>query len=390
MSVKKVNSRRVPIYRDAGFYLKDIPTMKKAFTDELTHPSDPDLYIYSRYRNPTVVDAEQCMAKIEGAAWSLLCQSGMAAIDIALSIFQNQNKPNKWAFFTEIYGGTNSYIDRVLVNRRGIEAIRFAPDGDMYDLDKFSTFMEDNRPSLVFVEAMSNPMLIVANVKKVISIAKKYGASVIVDNTFATPYLLKPLDLDADIVIHSGTKYLAGHGNLSVGVISGNSKDLCEQAIEYRKLVGHMISPDEAYRFNDMLKSFDLRVKQHFRNAQLIAEFLSKHPKVEKVLYPSLENHPTHQIAEKLFDGKGYGGIVTFDLAGENFVEKQKRCEHFTNVISDEIPLIPTLGDADTILMPVEPVWGNKYPFPGMIRLSVGIEDVSLIISAIELTLDKC
>ncbi len=389
MKAKSVKSTRTPIYRDAGFLLGDIPTMKQAFADEAGHPIDPDLYIYSRYRNPTVVAAEEYYCEIEGCGWSLLSQSGMAAIDIALSVFQKGNQPNKWAFFTEIYGGTNSFIDKVLVNRRGIEAVRFAPDGNSYSLEAFEKFMSINKPQVVFFEVISNPMLLVADAIEIIRISKKHGAAVVVDNTFATPYLFKPLNFGADLVIHSATKYLAGHGNLSAGIVSGNDMELAAQAIEYRKWAGHMISPDEAYRLHDMLKSFNIRIKQHFDNALTIARFLEKHPGIQAVCYPGLSSHPTHSIATTLFGQKGFGAIVTFDIKGESFEDKQRKCNGFIQTLTDKIPLVPTLGDADTILMPVEPVWGDRYPFPGMIRLSLGIEDASSLIDTLDCALKE-
>ena len=386
--VKKINSLRTPIYRDSGFFLKDIPTMKKAFADEINLPSDPDLYIYSRYRNPTVVQTELELAKIEGSAWALLAQSGLAAIDIALSIFQDSSQPMKWLFFSEIYGGTNTFIDKVLVARRGFDIVRFTPTDDSYSLSQFERLMEQQRPNIVFFEAISNPMLIVADVPEIVNISKRFGAKVIVDNTFATPFILKPLDFGADLVIHSATKYLAGHGNLSAGVVCGNNKDFLKQAIEYRKLVGHMISPDDAYRLYDYLKSFHLRIAQHFSNAQRVADFLYNHPAVDKVLYPSLNYHPTCDIAKKIFTN-GYGGIVTFDIKGESFFQKQQNCNTFIQEVSETIHLIPTLGDPDTILMPVEPVWGDKYPFPGMVRLSIGIEPPERLINVLKIALDK-
>lgn len=388
MKTYNVKSSRTPLYRDAGFLLKDIPTAQKAFSDEQSLPITPELYIYSRYRNPTVVAAEEYLASIEGSQWSLLCQSGMAAIDIALSVFQRANHKCKWAFFTEIYGGTNSYIDSILVSRRGVDAVRFSPSGEAYSNVEFDSFMTTHKPDVVFFEVISNPMLIVADAVEIIRIAKKYGAAVVVDNTFATPYLFKPLDFGADLVIHSATKYLSGHGNLSAGVVSGNSPELARSAIEYRKLVGHMLSPDDAYRLHDMLKTFNLRINRHFENAATVAKFLSASSKVEKVIFPGMDYHPSHEVASKLFEGRGFGGIVTFDLKGASFEDKQKKCNEFINAVSDSIPLIPTLGDADTILMPVEPVWGDKYPFPGMIRLSLGIENGQEITRVISQGLD--
>jgi len=388
MKSKNVKSRRTPIYKDSGFLFEDIPTIQKAFTDEINHPHSPEHYIYARYRNPNVVEAEEQLMKIEGAKWALLTQSGQAALDVALSIFQQKDKPNRWLFFTEIYGGTNSFIDKVLVARRGIEVLRFAPKGDSYSLDDFDNYLEDKKPEIVFFEALSNPMLIALDGDTVIRIAKKHGAIVIVDNTFATSMLWKPLASGADLVYQSVTKYLAGHGNLSAGAVLGNDSELLKSAIEYRKWVGHMLSPDEAYRLVDMLKTFEMRFSRHCQNAFAIANYLNGHPLIEKVLYPGLESHPTHIEAYKLFKGKGFGGMVTFDIKGSSREEKAQRCNLFIHQVADYIHLIPTLGDADTILMPIEPVWGDRYPFPGMIRLSVGIEDQKELIKVIGSALD--
>lgn len=389
MNPKCPKTTRTPIYRDTGFFLEDIPTMKKAFSDELNYPRVPELYIYSRYRNPNVAAAESMIMELEKSQWSVLTQSGLSAIDTALSIFQATGVASKWLFFSEIYGGTNHFIDNVLVKRRGIEVVRFRPDGDAYSIEKFEKTLKEHRPKLVFFEAISNPMLISIDADAYIKVAKENGAAVLVDNTFPTPYLWTPLESGADIAIHSVTKYLAGHGNISAGVLSGNDTDLLKQALEYRKLVGHMLSPDDAARLCDQLKTFELRMAKHCSNAYSLANYLQSHPAVEKVLYPGLETHPTHRDAFKFFRGRGFGAIVTFDLAGKNNEEKAKRCNQFIDLLMNSIPLIPTLGDADTILMPIEPVWGDKFPFPGMIRLSVGIEDIGYLQEEIGMALER-
>lgn len=373
----------MPIFRDSGFHLVDIPTMKKAFADELNYPREPELYIYSRYRNPNVAAAEELIMELEGCNWSVVAQSGLAAIDIALSIFQKQGQTNKWLFFSEIYGGTNHFIDNVLVKRRGIDAVRFFPSGNDYSIESFEELLKQHKPSIVFFEAVSNPMLITIDAEAFINAAKQQGATVIVDNTFPSPFLWKPLESGADLVIHSVTKYFAGHGNISGGVVSGNNPDLLKQAIEYRKLVGHMMSPDDAARLCDQLKTFELRFEKHCKNAFILANYFTSHPAVESVLYPGLESHSTHQNALKLFKGKGFGAIITIDLAGKNDKIKADRCNQLVSLLVDTIPLVPTLGDTETILMPIEPVWGDKFPFPGMIRFSVGIENSDKLIKVL-------
>ncbi len=388
MKKKEVNSSRIPVYRDAGFELTDAVTTQSAFREESEHSREPDLYIYSRYRNPTVVSAEEEIMKTEGCEWALLTQSGMSAIDTALSIFQRGEERTPFLFFTEIYGGTISFIDCVLKKRRGMDIQYFTPVNGAYDLTELEKVIEQLKPGVVYIESVSNPLLIVTDVIEVIRIAKKYGVKVIVDNTFATPMLFKPLNENADIVIHSATKYLSGHGNLSAGVICGNDAKLMQEAIEYRKYVGHMISPDDAYRLQTQLMTFELRFSQQCENASYLAEFLNEIPSIGKVWFPGLLSHETHNIAEKLFRGKGYGAMITFDFEGENTKEKRNRRDIFIRLVAEKIKLIPTLGDPHTILMPVEAVWGAKYPEPGMLRLSVGFEKYKELESTISRAVD--
>lgn len=384
-----VRSTRIPIYRDAAFFLSDEETIKKAFKDELDHSRSPEIYIYARYRNPTVVEVEEQIMALEGCRWALLTQSGMSAIDAALSIFQRAEETGTWLFFSEIYGGTNSYIDRVLQFRRGINIKRFYPAGDRYDLGQLEKELAETKPQLVYFEAMSNPMLIVADGQSIISMAKKAGAVVLVDNTFATPYLWNPLQHGADIVVHSATKFLSGHNNITAGVLCGNDAQMEKDAIEYRKFVGHMLSADDAYRLGTQLRTFELRFGRHCQNAAQLAKTLANHEKIEKVLYPGLESHPTHNQAQRLFNGKGFGAMITFDIKGDTPEKKGRAARGFISAVSEQVPLVPTLGDTQTMLLHVESVWGDRYPLPGMIRLSVGIENYPELEAAFLNALDQ-
>ena len=367
----------MPVYRDAGFELYDALTTADAFSKETEHSREPELYIYSRYRNPTVVSAEEEIMKLEGCGWALLTQSGMSAIDTALSIFQYGKATRPWLFFTEIYGGTISFIESVLKSRRGLDIHYLTPENGLYDLAEFEKVISVLKPEFVYIETISNPMLIVADVAGILRIGKKYDTKVIIDNTFATPWLYKPLIAGADIVIHSATKYFSGHGNLTAGVICGNDNKIMQSAIEYRKFVGHTLSPDDAYRLQTQVQSFVLRFSRQCSNATKLAGYLNEVSIIKQVWFPGLKKHPTHSVAEKLFGGKGYGAMITFDFAGKDKDEKRRRRDKFIKLVSEKIKLIPTLGDPHTILMPVEAVWGTKYPEPGMIRLSVGFEEYS-------------
>jgi cystathionine beta-lyase/cystathionine gamma-synthase len=388
MRKKEVNSSRMPVYRDAGFELYDAQITAGAFRKETEHEREPDNYIYSRYRNPTVVSAEEEIMKLEDCEWALLTQSGMSAIDTALSVFQRSDKTRPWLFFTEIYGGTISFIESVLKKRRGLDIHHFMPEKGTYNLVEFERILVKLKPEIVYIESISNPMVMVADVSEITRLARKHEVRVIIDNTFATPWLYKPLKDGVDIVIHSATKYFSGHGNLTAGVICGNDQQIMKDAIEYRKFVGHMLSPDDAYRLQTQIQTFELRFTRQCSNASMLADFLNSSGAISKVWYPGLRTHPTYNIAEKLFGGKGFGAMITFDLAGKDEPEKRSRRDNFIKSVSAKIKLIPTLGDPHTILMPVEAVWGAKYPEPGMIRLSVGFEDYNGLEATIKMALE--
>ena len=389
MKRKPVNSSRTPIYRDAGFELFDAEKTRDAFTRETDNERIPELYIYSRYRNPTVVAAEEEIMRLEACRWALLTQSGMSAIDTALSIFQRGELTGPWLFFSEIYGGTISYIDSVLRKRRGLQIHSFNPVDEKYDLREFEKIIGKIKPEVIYIEAISNPMLIVTDVEHIVRLAHKYGSKVIVDNTFATPELYHPLEDGADLVIHSATKYFSGHGNITAGAVCGNDTTLMKAAIEYRKLVGHMISPDDAYRLNTQIQTFRLRFREQCNNAVRIIKVLNDHPAIRKTWYPGLPDHATHVEALKLFGDRGFGAMITFDFAGRTEIEKKRNRDGFIRAVSEKIKIIPSLGDPKTILMPVESVWGAKYPEPGMIRLSVGFENYNELEKTILEALDK-
>jgi len=218
-------------------------------------------------------------------------------------------------------------------------------------------------------------MLIVPDVRAIIAIAGRFGSKIIADNTFATPLLWKPLADGADLVIHSATKYFSGHGNITAGVICGNDKSLMKAALNYRKYTGHMISADDAYRLHDHLQTLELRFSRQCINASMTASLLNETEKIAKVWYPGLREHPSYNEAVNLFGDKGFGGMVTFDFAGSSPEQKRSRRDQFIRLVEGRIRLIPSLGDPKTIILPVESVWGIKYPEPGMLRLSAGFEN---------------
>jgi cystathionine beta-lyase/cystathionine gamma-synthase len=201
--------------------------------------------------------------------------------------------------------------------------------------------------------------------------------------------LFRPLEYGADIVVHSATKYFSGHGNLTAGVLCGNEKSIMQSAIEYRKSVGHMLSPDDAYRLQTQIQSLGLRFKRQCDNAIKLSELLSNNKLINKVYFPGLTYHATYTEAVKIFGNRGFGAMITFDIAGKDASEKRRRRDAFIRLVSGTIKLIPTLGDPHTILMPIEAVWGVKYPEPGMIRLSIGFEDYGELEGTISCALSK-
>jgi cystathionine beta-lyase/cystathionine gamma-synthase len=374
---RTARSRRAPVYRDTGFPFQSIDQSAEAFAAEAAFPQSGEP-IYTRYSNPTVLEAEDSVAQLEGSDWAMLAASGMAAIDIALSPFHVVDDARPWLFFSELYGGTNAYIREVLIRRRGIPIERFFPDGDRWDMDRLAGVLDRVRPALVYFEAVSNPLLMVADGRKIIELAQARGAKVLIDNTFATPALWKPLEDGADVVIHSATKYFGGHGDLTAGAVCGNDADLHSQMLTYRKLVGHIFSPDDAYRLTTQMKTFSLRFKTQCENAEKIARLLEDHPKVSRVLYPGLDSHPTHAESAALFGQNGWGAMITFELAGG-----REAAVKLVEAIQEHIAYVLTLGDSETIILHVPTTFGaDRYPNPGMMRLSVGFEPYAQIEAA--------
>jgi cystathionine beta-lyase/cystathionine gamma-synthase len=378
MKAFKAQTRRTPIYRDSGFPFEDVESAGEAIKAEAAYPQSNTEFIYTRYGNPTVSETEQAIAKVEGSQWAMAATSGMSAIEIALSIFQEHGKTGTWLFLTELYGGTNGYIAQVLEKRRGIAVERFAPQDEKYAIEEFAALLDRVRPQLLYFEVISNPLLIVADAIGMIQAAKERGVKVIIDNTFATPILFKPLEHGADLVIHSATKYFGGHGDITAGAICGNDVDLHSEAMTYRRLIGHTMSPDDAYRLTTQIKTLELRFKQQCESALKLARVLEDHPKISSVRYPGLDIHRTYAEAVKQFEGRGFGAVVTFDMKGG-----REAVDAFVAAVGDRIPYVMTLGDSESIVTHVPSTFGaERFPYPGMMRLSVGFEPYEELESA--------
>ncbi|CAM5220048.1 trans-sulfuration enzyme family protein [Alishewanella longhuensis] len=287
-----------PIYQSSTFTYGNAAEGKARFAGE--HPG----FIYSRMGNPTVQALEQQLAELEDAEEALVVASGMAAVS---SIFYALvSAGDEVAFIDPVYGGTAAFLINTLT-RAGIHVSSYRSDDDLLANIKAGT-------KLVLFEPITNPNLKVSDYRKVIAAAAKTGAITVCDNTFLTPYLFKPLTKGIDIVMHSATKYLSGHGDIIAGVIAGKRQLMQSIRTIALKHIGAPIGPQEAYLLQRGLRTLALRMDAHLAGAAQVAAFLAKHPAVAKVIYPGLADDPGHTtLAETV---GAYGGMVSIELSG--------------------------------------------------------------------------
>jgi cystathionine beta-lyase/cystathionine gamma-synthase len=342
-------------------------------------------YVYTRYGNPTVTALEEAVAVLEEGETALAFASGMAAIHAAL-LAVGARAGSAVVAAQDVYGATYALLDQ-LMRSQGV-TVRFV---DVANLDQVRSACAELGPVGLLVETISNPLLKVADLPALADIAHRHGASLLVDNTFATPCLLQPLKTGADVVIHSTTKYLGGHGDVLSGVVVASAAQRAD-LFEIIKMTGANLGPQEAWLVLRGIRTLPLRMRQHCENALAVAYWLQEHPRVSQVYYPGLPSHPQHELAKRLFDGQGFGGIVSFDLAGADqtsvfcFFEALRLCLPAT-----------TLGDVYTLLL-YPPHSSHRAISPeerarigigdGLVRMSVGIEAVADILSDLEQALD--
>jgi cystathionine beta-lyase/cystathionine gamma-synthase len=362
------------IDRTIGFRLGGVDETETAFTT----PLGEGLYSYARRENPTVSDCERALAEIEMAKWCLLAPCGMAAINIALSIFNDPDDHRPWIFPADVYSGTAEYATGILQDQRGVNSKFADPAGQNSTTANLISAIEEEPPALVFIEPISNPLLDIIDIHAVSEAAHQHGASVVVDNTIATPYLFHPLDAGADLVVQSATKFLAGHNNILAGVICVNDPDLRARLLTHRNTIGSVLSPDDAGRLKTQLLTFSLRLARQNATAMKIAEYLDNHPAIAKVRYPGLSSHADYDLAQKMFDRRGFGAMITFDLACS-----EEGSRRFVDDLSPHIPHIGSMGDVTTSFLHIKACFGEEYEH-STIRLSVGIEPAEQIISDLE------
>lgn len=260
--------------------------------------------------------------------------------------------------------GMVRHVHHILPSK-GIETTRV----NITDLENIKKAMKPNT-KVIYFEALSNPLLELADIPAIAEYAHAHGCKVIVDNTFVSPFIMRPLDWGADIVIHSATKYYVGHGDAICGVLAGKKADM-DRIRYYNDNLGTHISPFDSWLALRGVRTLPLRLKKQSENAMAIAKWLEKRPEVEFVIYPGLESHPQHELAKKLFDGDNFGGMVCFHLKGG--YEEMSAFADATKIP----PIATSLGDVVTLIYP-------KKPYNNLIRLSTGIEDVNDLIADFE------
>ena len=322
---------------------------------------------YTRDGNPTIDSVEEKIAMLEGAEIGVAAACGMAAISQTLLTHLKQG--SRMVYHRCIYDGALGLIDTVLIPN-GVDCKSI----DMTELSQLEAALE-KKTDVVYFEIHSNPTIDVVDVTEAIKIAHNKGAIVIIDNTFLTPYLIQPLALGADIVIHSATKYMMGHGNGLVGISCG-SKELIAPIKRIRKYVGGIMAPFNAFLLHQGLKTLPMRMERHCSNALKVAEFLDDHPKINRVHYPGLPNDPGHAVAKKQM--KGFGGMMGIEL------NSSRRLKEFEIVLQRT-----SLGDVHTLLV-TGFIERERRDIPeNFYRMSIGIEDPDDIIADLKKALEK-
>ena len=368
----------MPIYQTSTFIFDSAEQGGRRFALEEAG------YIYTRLGNPTTTVLENKIAALEEGEAAVATSSGMGAISSTL--------------WTVLKAGDHVVTDKTLygctfalmchgLTRFGIE-VTFV---DTSNLDEVKNAMKKNT-RVVYLETPANPNLKIVDLEALSKIAHTNpNTLVIVDNTFATPYMQKPLKLGADIVVHSVTKYINGHGDVIAGLVITN-KELADQIrfVGLKDMTGAVLGPQDAYYIIRGMKTFEIRMERHCKNAKKVVEFLNKHPKIERVYYPGLETHPGHEIAKKQM--KDFGAMISFELkggfeAGKTLLNNLKLCS-----------LAVSLGDTETLIQHPASMTHSPYTkeereaagiTDGLVRLSVGLENVEDIIADLEQGLEK-
>lgn len=370
-----------PIQPSVGYVYDSMDELDAIFAT--TQPG----YVYPRYGSPTVAAFETAMANLEGGEAAFAFASGMAAMHTTL-LAAGVRAGTTVVAALDVYGATYTLLNRLFAELGA--TVRLV---DVADLAGVEAALAELRPVALVAETLSNPLLKVSDVPALAELAHRHGAQFVLDNTFATPYLLTPLAHGVDFVVHSATKYIGGHGDVMAGVVIASAANR-RKLYDLTLIIGGNLGPFEAWLALRGLKTLPLRVPRQFDNATRLAAWLVEQPQIARVNHPSLPAHPQHQLACRLFEQRGFGGVLSFEIAGADknaafrFMEQLKLCLPAT-----------TLGDIFTLVL--HPATSSHRALSpearaqigiseGLIRLSAGIEDVEDIMAdlaqALELT----
>ncbi len=354
-----------------------MPPIYQTSTYAQTTPGGHKGYEYSRTHNPTRDALEKSFASIENGAFGLAFGSGLAAIDAVIKLL----KPGDEVISTnDLYGGTYRLFTKIFEDF----GIKFHFIG-MQNASNVAHFINE-KTKLIWVETPTNPMMNIIDIKQIATVAKKHAVLLAVDNTFATPYLQRPLDLGADIVMHSATKYMGGHSDVVMGALIVKDQELANRLYFIQNASGAICGPQDSFLVLRGIKTLHVRMQRHCENGRIIAMYLKEHKKVDNVYWPGFEDHPNHEIAKQQMDD--FGGMISFTTKDDSlqgamsFVEKLKI---FT--------LAESLGGVESLAGHPASMTHASIPKKerekigvkdSLIRLSVGIEDVNDLIADIE------
>jgi len=349
-----------PVVRSANFTFASTAEMKRWAEGK------SKAFIYTRYGNPTLAVAEAKIASLENGEAALVMASGSAAISSALLSVLRAG--DELIATRQLYGGSYRLL-RDILPRMGIRAHHV--EANLEGLDR----LVNANTRAIYVESPTNPTLGLVDLKKVVALARKHKLVSLMDNTFATPILQKPLDLGFDLVMHSATKYLAGHSDIVAGAVAGNRERIAK-ARETMILLGGSMDPDPAYLLIRGLKTLEIRVRRQSASALAVARFLERHPKIARVHYPGLASHPDHALAKRQMTG--FGGMLAFDIRG-GLPAARRFCDRAKIFL-----LAASLGGVESLI--VLPIYTSHYRMvtqelaeagigPGTVRMSIGLED---------------
>lgn len=353
-----------------------MPPIYQTSTYVQASPGEHKGYEYTRSHNPTRTRLQECLASLENAKHCLVTASGLSASTLIMHMLP---KGSKIICGDDVYGGTYRLFSKVFPE---VHQFKFVDTTNLANLEKE---INEFKPALVWLETPTNPLLKISDIAAVSKLAKAQKALVVVDNTFMSPYFQNPLDQGADIVLHSMTKFINGHSDVVGGAMMFNSDELLEKLFFYQNAIGPSQSPFDSWLVLRGIKTLAVRMRQHEQNAMKIAQYLEKHPKVEKVVFPGLASHPQHELAKKQM--KGFGGMITFFLKGgidesRRFLENVKLF-----ALAESLGGVESLVDHPAIMTHAsipKNIRESLGIYDNLIRLSVGIEDCEDLIADLE------